>query len=365
MSLRDQRIRKAACDKFSLYFMMNESNRLTTSAVAQAPSKRPTDVPAIVAGVLAGDRAMLARAITLIESSASQHAEAAQALLSELLPHAGKSIRIGITGVPGAGKSTFIDTFGCFLTERGHKVAVLAVDPSSSLTRGSILGDKTRMERLSRDENAFIRPSPTGGMLGGVAAKTREAILLCEAAGYDVIVVETVGTGQSEITLRSLVDFFLLLLITGAGDELQGIKKGVIEIADALVINKADADNKVAADAARAQFNRALHYLSPATEGWTTRAHTASGLTGDGIAQIWDEISRFAATTKESGVFEERRQEQLLEWLRSAIETQLRDYLYGHAKVREALPAMEAAVISGDLPATVAAEKLLRMILPR
>ena len=345
--------------------MMNESNRLTTSAVAQAPSKRPTDVPALVAGVLAGDRAMLARAITLIESSASQHAEAAQALLGGLLPHAGKAIRIGITGVPGAGKSTFIDTFGCFLTERGHKVAVLAVDPSSSLTRGSILGDKTRMERLSRDENAFIRPSPTGGMLGGVAAKTRETILLCEAANFDVIVVETVGTGQSEITLRSLVDFFLLLLITGAGDELQGIKKGVIEIADALVINKADGDNRVAADAARAQFNRALHYLSPATDGWTTRAHTASSLSGEGIAQIWDEISRFVATTKESGVFEERRQEQLLEWLCSAIEAQLRDYLYGHVKVREALPAMEAAVISGDLTATAAAQELLCLILPR
>lgn len=331
--------------------------------MTQAP-QRPIDIPALVAGLRRSDRATLARAITLVESRAPQHAEAAQGLLAELLPLAGQSIRIGVTGAPGAGKSTFIDTFGCFLTERGHKVAVLAIDPSSSLTGGSILGDKTRMERLSRERNAFIRPSPAGGVLGGIAAKTRESILLCEAAGFDVIVVETVGTGQSEIALRSLVDFFLLLLITGAGDELQGIKKGVIEIADALVINKADGDNKVAAGAARAEFNRALRLLAPATAGWTTRAHTASGMTGDGVDELWEVITQFVAATKASGAFDSRRQAQLRDWLRDAIESRLRDYFYAHPSVQAALPEVEAALMRGDLSATAAAEKMLALILP-
>ncbi|MDE2821428.1 MAG: methylmalonyl Co-A mutase-associated GTPase MeaB [Chloroflexota bacterium] len=331
--------------------------------MSQAP-KRPIDLPALAAGLRAGDRAALARAITLVESKAPQHAEAAQGLLAELLPLAGQSIRIGITGAPGAGKSTFIDSFGCLLAERGHKVAVLAIDPSSSLTRGSILGDKTRMERLARDQNAFIRPSPTGGALGGVRPGTRESILLCEAAGFDVIVVETVGTGQSEITLRSLVDFFLLLLIAGAGDELQAIKKGVIEIADALVINKADGDNKIAAGAARAEFNRALRLLAPATEGWTTGAHTASGMTGAGVDEIWEVIRQFVAATKASGVFAARRQAQLRDWLRDAIEARLRDYFYAQTSVQVALPEVEAAVMRGDLSATAAAEKILSLILP-
>jgi LAO/AO transport system kinase len=314
---------------------------------------------------LAGDRAALARAITLVESAAPQHVESAQALLSQLLPQTGDSIRIGITGPPGAGKSTFIDTFGCYLTERGHKVAVLAIDPSSALTRGSILGDKTRMEGLSRDDNAFIRPSPTGSILGGVAGKTREAILLCEAARYDVIIVETVGAGQSEVTLRSLVDFLLLLLITGAGDELQSIKKGVIEIADALVVNKADGDNVTAAKAAQAQFERALQFVAPATVGWRTHALTASGLTGDGIDEIWTVISEFAACAKSNGNFEKRRIRQRKEWLHNALERQLRDYLYGHEAVQAALPKVEAAVMAGELPAASAADELLRLILPR
>ena len=342
--------------------MMVESNQRIASEMSSG-EKKGTDVSAYVDGVLAGDRAMLARAITLIESSAAQHQEAAQAVLSALLPHTGESIRIGITGVPGAGKSTFIDTFGSQLSELGHKIAVLAIDPSSSVTRGSILGDKTRMERLSRDDNAFIRPSPTGGILGGVAAKTREAILLCEAAGFDIIVVETVGSGQSEITLRSLVDFFLLLLITGAGDELQGIKKGVIEIADALVINKADGDNKRRAQAVRSESNRALHFLSPATTGWTTRAYTASGLHGEGIAEIWDMIREFVKKTNASGVFEARRQAQLREWLHSSIEAQLLRYFNSHAAVQEILPDLEAAVMQGKLPAGVAAGRLMDMVL--
>lgn len=327
------------------------------------PSRRPIDIDAYGDGVLAADRSMLARAITLVESNAHHHMASAQELLQRLLPHTGKSIRIGITGVPGAGKSTFIDTFGSYLTGQGYKVAVLAIDPSSSVTRGSILGDKTRMEKLSRDEHAYIRPSPTGGMLGGVARKTRESILVCEAAGYDVILVETVGTGQSEITVRSMVDFFLLLLITGAGDDLQGIKKGVIEIADALVINKADGDNKIPAQVASIEYNRVLHFLTSATDGWQTQSHTASALTGDGIEDIWAVIQAFQANTQQSGVFIQRRQSQMREWLHSVVETQLVDFFFQHPNVQAVLPEIEQAVMQGDLPATSGAQQLLRLIL--
>ena len=333
--------------------------------MSEESGKLISNVSDLDAGVLAGDRAALARAITLVESTAPQHKRPAQELLAWLMPHSGGSIRVGITGVPGAGKSTFIDSFGSYLTEHGRRVAVLAIDPSSTLTRGSILGDKTRMEGLSRDENAFIRPSPTGGILGGVAGRTREAILLCEAAGYDVVVVETVGTGQSEVALRSLVDFLMLLLITGAGDELQGIKKGVIEIADALVINKADGDNIAETKAARSQFNRALHFVAPSTIGWQTRALTASGLTGDGIEAIWQMVLDFEAKTKANGGFEQRRSVQRKEWLHFALEAQLKDYVYGHQAIQAVLPQIEAAVMAGELPAAAAAEKLLGLILPR
>ncbi|MCA9925827.1 MAG: methylmalonyl Co-A mutase-associated GTPase MeaB [Anaerolineales bacterium] len=312
-------------------------------------------------GVLAGDRSILARTITLIESNAPRHFDEAQAVLKLLLPHTGSAIRVGITGVPGAGKSTFIEALGMMLTERGHKVAVLAIDPTSSLTRGSILGDKTRMEKLSQEPNAFIRPSPTGGMLGGVARKTREVILLCEAAGYDVILVETVGTGQSEITVRSMVDFFLLLLVPGAGDELQGIKKGVVEIADAILINKADGDNRIPAQAARAEYNRALHYLTPATEGWRTRAYTGSANTGEGIADIWQVIERFREKTAVSGAFNARRQAQQKEWLHTLIAEQLQQIFYDLPEVKEMLPEVETAVMAGRLPTTAAAQKLLSL----
>jgi len=326
--------------------------------------KRKIDVPAYAAGALSGDRAMLARAITLIESHAPHHRQAAQDLLARLLPHSGKSIRIGITGAPGAGKSTFIDALGAWLSERDYQVAVLAIDPSSSITHGSILGDKTRMERLSRSKNVFIRPSPAGGILGGVASKTRETIFACEAAGYDVILVETVGSGQSEITVRSMVDFFLLLLITGAGDELQGIKKGVIELADALLINKADGENKIPAQAARVQFNRLLHLLTPATDGWATRAHTASGLTGEGIENIWEVVRAFQKHTKGSGIFEQRRQSQMRDWLHHLVEAQLHAFFFRHPAVQSALPELEAAVMRGEVPATAAARQLLGLILP-
>ncbi len=322
--------------------------------------KRPKLTPQQFAeGVLNGERGVLGRAITMVESNLPEHTLQAQEILQYLLPHTGNSMRIGITGVPGVGKSTFIESLGCYLLEKGHKVAVLAVDPSSSISGGSILGDKTRMERLGRDERCFIRPSPSGGTLGGVARKTRETMLVCEAAGFDVILIETVGVGQSEITVRSMSDFFLLLMLAGAGDELQGIKKGIMELADALIINKADGDNKLPAQLARNEYERAMHYLQPATEGWTSHAYTCSATKNEGIAEIWHVIQTFKKITTKSGVFAEHRKEQNIKWVHEMVNEHLRSLFTKHPQIQKTLPSIEHDVAEGNIPAVAAVQKLL------
>ena len=310
-------------------------------------------------GVLSGDRTLLARAITLIESNARAHQDLAQEVLTALLPHRTASVRIGITGVPGAGKSTFIEVLGKQLTADGHKVAVTAVDPSSSRTGGSILGDKTRMEKLAADPAAFIRPSPSGGTLGGVARKTRETVLLFEAAGYDVILVETVGVGQSEVLVRSMVDFFMLVLLAGAGDELQGIKRGVMELADAILVNKADGQGLEAARRARAEFEQVLHYLRPATDGWQSVARTCSASGGEGVAEAWDLVQEFKAVTGKSGVFANRRQEQERDWMLHLVQEGLLNRFRNQPGLAELSAELERQVMDGTVPATTAARRLL------
>nr|VFK54004.1 MAG: LAO/AO transport system kinase [Candidatus Kentron sp. TUN]VFK56041.1 MAG: LAO/AO transport system kinase [Candidatus Kentron sp. TUN]VFK56668.1 MAG: LAO/AO transport system kinase [Candidatus Kentron sp. TUN] len=324
-----------------------------------SPKRRHLSVDEYVKGVLDGERNILARTITLVESNAPAHMAMAQEVLRQLLPHTGGSIRIGITGVPGVGKSTTIEALGLYLLKKGHKVAVLAVDPSSKVTGGSILGDKTRMEDLSRDPRAFIRPSPSGGTLGGVTRKSRETILVCEAAGFDVLLVETVGVGQSETTVRQMVDFFLLMMLAGAGDELQGIKKGIMELADALIINKADGNNKPRALAAKLEYNRALTYLAPATEGWETRAYTCSATTGEGIDDLWSIVEAFRKKTTEAGILARRRRTQTLEWVYAMVEEYLQNSFYQDAKVKAIQAHIEKNVIEGGMPPTVAARQLI------
>ncbi len=315
------------------------------------------DIDQLVEGVLHGDRARLARAITLVESRAPRHRPLARELMQKVLPHSGGALRVGLTGTPGAGKSTFIEALGLYLCRQGKKVAVLAVDPSSSINGGSILGDKTRMEELCREENAFIRPSPSGQSLGGVAARTREALLLCEASGYDVILVETVGVGQSETAVRTMTDFFLLLQIAGGGDELQGIKKGVIELADAIVVNKADGENRMRAKRARAEFARILQVLHPFTPGWTPQALTCSALEGEGIEAVWQMILGFREELTKSGVFEDRRQAQNVDWFRSLLQqTVMERFTVEHGA---AIAQAEAAVGSGQLAVSSALDRLL------
>jgi LAO/AO transport system kinase len=305
-----------------------------------------------------GNRVALSKAITLIESNAAAHFQTAQELLTLLLPRAVPSIRIGITGVPGAGKSTFIEAFGILLCDMGFKVAVLAVDPSSTVTGGSILGDKTRMENLARHPNAFIRPSPSSGTLGGVHRKTRETMIACEAAGYDVLLIETVGVGQSEVMVRGMVDFFMLLALTGAGDELQGMKKGIIELADAIVINKADGENLTMARKTCREYNQILHFLLPATKGWQTKAYTCSALHGHGLEELWAVIQRFQEKSRQSGVLEERRRLQEKEWLHSMIREKLENSFFEHPGIKSLLPSLQGSVINGDITVSKAVDSL-------
>ncbi len=312
-----------------------------------------------VEGVLNRDRLLLARTITLIESTLPAHQTLAKEIVNQLLPETGKTIRIGITGVPGAGKSTYIESFGTMLTEMGHKVAVLAIDPSSTRSGGSILGDKTRMEKLAINENAFIRPSPSSGTLGGVGRKTRETMLVCEAAGYDVVIVETVGVGQSETTVASMVDFFLVLMIAGAGDELQGIKKGVLEVADAIVINKADGNNILRAEMAKKEYQAALHMLMPISLNWSPPVLTCSSTKNTGIKEIWQTICDHRKKLTETGEMAARRKGQDLDWMSFLLDEGLRQWFYNNPHVVKLLPQLQQEVAGGQLSSAVAADKLL------
>ena len=314
----------------------------------------------LVEGIRGRDRAVLGRALTLVESNQPDHRRRAQDLLAAVLPSSGGAHRIGITGVPGVGKSTFIEAFGLRLIEGGHRVAVLAVDPSSSVSKGSILGDKTRMERLSREDDAFIRPSPSGGSLGGVARKTRESIVVCEAAGFDMVLVETVGVGQSETTVSDMVDFFLLLKLAGAGDELQGIKRGILELADLIAINKADGDNRPAAERARSEFERALLILRPATDDqWMPRVITASAFTGDGLDEIHELIVEHRRLMEGNGQLKATRRGQALHWMWSLVDEGLRAAIRQHPEVVRRIEDLERAVVEGKKTATKAAEEIL------
>jgi LAO/AO transport system kinase len=320
---------------------------------------KPSD---LARAIQAGDRATLARAITLIESKRADHRKAAHLLVQELLPATGNAVRLGITGAPGAGKSTTIDALGTSLTAQGHKVAVLAVDPSSSRTGGSILGDKTRMARLASDPNAFVRPSPSSGTLGGVAAKTRETMLLCEAAGYDVVLVETVGIGQSETAVADMTDFFLVLMIPGAGDELQGLKKGIVELADMVAVNKADGDNIARAKIAAAEYRAALNMLAPHSENWSPPVVTYSALIGDGIALLWSQVLAHKEKMTASGELAARRREQQVKWMWSMLEERLTARLRSDPAVRGKLKAAEAAVAAGRLAPTLAVEEIAQLL---
>jgi LAO/AO transport system kinase len=322
-------------------------------------SRRRYTVDEYVEGILAGNRTILSQAITLVESSLIEHYTTAQAIIEKCLPYSSNSIRIGITGVPGAGKSTFIETLGLFITGGGHKLAVLAIDPSSEHTKGSILGDKTRMERLSTHPNAFIRPSPSSGTLGGVARKTREIIILCEAAGFDTIMVETVGVGQSETEVASMVDFFLLLMLAGAGDELQGIKRGIMEMADLIAITKADGNNKTVADLARLSYQNALHLFPGKASGWKPKVMTCSAREKTGITELWTVILEYFDFARNSGFFEELRKQQSVARMHSTIVEQLHNSFYDNYDVRYHRPEIEKQLAEGKITSYKAAISLL------
>ena len=313
----------------------------------------------LINGILQQDQSALSRAITIIESSAQKHQQQAKEIIESCLPHANHSIRIGITGVPGVGKSTFIESFGKLLISQGKKVAVLTVDPSSSISKGSILGDKTRMEELVKEEKAYIRPSASGDTLGGVARKTRETIVLCEAAGFDVILIETVGVGQSETAVHSMTDFFLLLKLAGAGDELQGIKRGIMEMADSIVINKADGENLKAAKLAKTEFNRALHLYPAKESGWAPKTLLSSAIKNEGIAEIWELVSDYFKTVKSNGYFQQKRKEQNKFWLLQTIESRLKSEFYENPSVKIELEKQLKALDENRTTPFEAAEKLL------
>jgi len=331
---------------------------LVVDQIQQSRKKLPS-TQELVDGILSSNITALSRAITLVESTNPNHLDQANEVINACLPHANKSVRIGITGVPGVGKSTFIEAFGKHLTNLGKKVAVLAVDPSSTISHGSILGDKTRMEELVKDANAYIRPSASGETLGGVARKTRETITLCEAAGFDVIIIETVGVGQSETAVHSMVDFFLLLKISGAGDELQGIKRGIMEMADAIVINKADGDNIKKAKLAKTEFNRALHLFPAKKSGWIPTTATCSSINGDGISEVWDTMLQYFELTKLNDYFSKKRKEQNQFWMMETIDAQLKMQFYNHHDIAKLLEDNKKAVQNGTISPFAAAQNLL------
>lgn len=355
-----------------------ESNLKVQGAIPQPPSvnknaamrirrKRRTlfTIDEYVDGILNGNRSILSQAITLVESLLPAHHKTAQDIIERCLPNAGNCIRLGITGVPGVGKSTFIEAFGKYLTDKGHKVAVLAIDPSSQRTKGSILGDKTRMEELANDPNAFIRPSPSAGSLGGVAQKTRETSILCEAAGFDVIIIETVGVGQSETAVHSMVDFFLLLMLAGAGDELQGIKRGIMEMADSIVINKADGDNYNKATLAKASYQSALHLFPPAESGWTPKVDTCSALEKNNVDKVWEMILEYTAKTKDNGYFEHKRKQQSKSIMLDTIDQQLKSAFYQDSQVQKEMSFIEENLLDENLSSYQAAAKLLDIYFQR
>lgn len=322
--------------------------------------RKEKTVEEYVEGILQRNRTLLAQAITLIESNAPRHFQKGQDVLKRIAPHAGKSVRIGITGVPGAGKSTFIEAFGMYLCGLGHKVAVLAVDPSSTITGGSILGDKTRMEELSRHPQAFIRPSPSQGKLGGVHRKTRESILLCEAAGFDVIIVETLGVGQGETIVKDMVDLFLLLALTGAGDELQGMKKGIMELADVICINKADGDNLKKAWATKREYETILHFLQSTTKGWDTKVLTCSALYKEGIEEVWSSIQQYVTYCRQHGFWTEKRDKQMKRWLEAMVSDYLYASFYGNESIKSMLPMVETKMMNREMTVSEAADYLIR-----
>jgi LAO/AO transport system kinase len=321
------------------------------------------DMDALAAAVRNGDRRATARAITIIESTREEHRDMAEALLTILLPASGKSIRVGVSGVPGVGKSTFIEAFGLHIIGQGHRVAVLAVDPSSKVSGGSILGDKTRMEVLGRDPSAFIRPTPAAGTLGGVARRTREAMVVCEAAGYDVVLVETVGVGQSETAVKDMTDLFMLLLLPAGGDELQGMKKGIVELADIILVNKTDGELAAAARHAVSDYRSALQFLRPTTPNWTVPVETCSALTGAGIAEAWDMVSAFQAALSVDDALAARRVEQARSWLWNEIGDTLMTALKSHNEIRELAPVLEDQVARGTITPSMAAQRMVRKFL--